>query len=215
MMSRTRSSERRVCAARSFLARMFARTHDKTTVRIRIRTTGPTLFVGENYEQVKHLGKGGTGDTWAFIDKRTGEQVAIKFLRRPLPKVLLENIKREFLIQAELGFGHENVIKAYEAVLTPTHLCLVMEYAKGGSLTGTTWYFLRVYFLVVFNTVAVLTVPRRSNDHRSACCGQVERSPVPRAFPVGGRGEILLQTVPVGGQLLPPPPRGPPRPQAR
>jgi serine/threonine-protein kinase SRK2 len=82
------------------------------------------------------VGKGGTGDTWAFVDKRTNEQVAIKFLRRPLPKVLLENIKREFLIQAELGFGHENVIRAYEAVLTPTHLCLVMEYAKGGSLTA-------------------------------------------------------------------------------
>ena len=43
-------------------------------------------------------GKGGTGDTWAFLDKRTGEQVAIKFLKRPLPKVLLENIKREFLV---------------------------------------------------------------------------------------------------------------------
>ncbi len=27
-------------------------------------------------------------------------------------------------IQADLGFGHEHVIKAYEAVLTPTHLCL-------------------------------------------------------------------------------------------
>lgn len=44
-------------------------------------------------------GKGGTGDTWAFKDKRTGEQVAIKFLKRPLPKVLLENIKREFLVR--------------------------------------------------------------------------------------------------------------------
>ena len=39
-------------------------------------------------------------------------------------------------IQAELGEGHEGVIKAYEAILTPTHLCLVMEYAAGGSLTA-------------------------------------------------------------------------------
>lgn len=39
-------------------------------------------------------------------------------------------------IQAELGFGHDNVIKAYEAILTPQHLCLVMEYASGGSLTS-------------------------------------------------------------------------------
>lgn len=28
------------------------------------------------------------------------------------------------------------MIQAYEAILTPTHLCLVMEYAKGGSLTA-------------------------------------------------------------------------------
>jgi serine/threonine-protein kinase SRK2 len=39
-------------------------------------------------------------------------------------------------IQAELGFGHGNVIKAYEAVLTPSHLCLIMECATGGSLTS-------------------------------------------------------------------------------
>lgn len=39
-------------------------------------------------------------------------------------------------IQAELGFGHGNVIQAYEAILTPSYLCLVMEYASGGSLTA-------------------------------------------------------------------------------
>lgn len=45
------------------------------------------------------VGRGGTGDTWAFLDKRSGEEVAIKFLKRPLPKVLLENIKREFAVR--------------------------------------------------------------------------------------------------------------------
>lgn len=35
-----------------------------------------------------------------------------------------------------MGFGHENVVKAYDAILTPSHLCLVMEYAQGGSLTS-------------------------------------------------------------------------------
>lgn len=39
-------------------------------------------------------------------------------------------------IQAELGWGHHNVIKAYEAILTPTHFALVMEFASGGSLTS-------------------------------------------------------------------------------
>ena len=39
-------------------------------------------------------------------------------------------------IQANLGEGHVNVINAYEAVLTETHLALVMEYAACGSLTS-------------------------------------------------------------------------------
>jgi serine/threonine-protein kinase SRK2 len=125
-------------------------------------------------------GRGGTGDTWAFKHIPSGEDVAVKFIKRPIPKVLLPSITREFVvrplaptffkpaprlppcrpplsahcslfiafstqplsaflpaqIQAELGFGHQNVIKAYEAILTRTHLCLVMEYAAGGSLTA-------------------------------------------------------------------------------
>ena len=47
-------------------------------------------------------GKGGTGDTWAFKDTRSGEVVAIKFLKRPLPKVLVENIKREFTVSVDI-----------------------------------------------------------------------------------------------------------------
>ena len=39
-------------------------------------------------------------------------------------------------IQANLGEGHVNVINAYEAVLTETHLALIMEYAACGSLTS-------------------------------------------------------------------------------
>ena len=39
-------------------------------------------------------------------------------------------------IQANLGEGHVNIINAFEAVLTETHLALVMEYAACGSLTS-------------------------------------------------------------------------------
>lgn len=92
--------------------------------------------IGPGYKAIKHLGQGGTGDTWHFKDVKNGRDVAVKFIKRPLPKVLQTNILREFTIQADLGFGHEHVIKAYEAVLTPSHLCLVMEMAAGGSLTS-------------------------------------------------------------------------------
>jgi len=49
-------------------------------------------------------GKGGTGDTWAFKDTRSGEVMAIKFLKRPLPKVLVENIKREFTVSVHFCY---------------------------------------------------------------------------------------------------------------
>jgi serine/threonine-protein kinase SRK2 len=45
-----------------------------------------------------HAGKGGTGDTWCFKDLRNGEEVAIKLIKRPLPKLLLQNITREFTV---------------------------------------------------------------------------------------------------------------------
>ena len=53
-----------------------------------------------------------------------------------LPPLASPPLLRLLQIQADLGEGHENVIKAFEALLTPTHLCLVMEYAKGNSLTS-------------------------------------------------------------------------------
>jgi len=69
-------------------------------------------------------------------DKRSGEEVAIKLIKRPLPKIILPNILREIRIQADLGEGHINIVDAKAALLTEAHLALVMEYAAGGSLTG-------------------------------------------------------------------------------
>lgn len=92
--------------------------------------------LGERYEPIKFLGRGGFSDTWLFRDLKTKETVAIKLMRRPVPPVLETSLLREILIQTELGWGHENVVKAYEAILTPSHFALVMEVASGGSLTS-------------------------------------------------------------------------------
>ena len=43
-------------------------------------------------------GQGGTGDTWQFKDLSSGRDVAVKFIKRPLPKVLQTNILREFTV---------------------------------------------------------------------------------------------------------------------
>ena len=45
-------------------------------------------------------GRGGTGDTWLFKDLVNSRDVAVKFIKRPLPKVLRENIQREFTVRA-------------------------------------------------------------------------------------------------------------------
>jgi serine/threonine-protein kinase SRK2 len=93
-------------------------------------------MLAKSFEYIQQLGKGGTGDTGLFKDLQSGEEVAIKLIKRPLPKVIMPNILREVTIQAELGEGHVNIVEAKEVLLTDHHLCLVMEYAAGNSLTG-------------------------------------------------------------------------------
>lgn len=39
-------------------------------------------------------------------------------------------------IQTEIGEGHANLVDVHQLLLTPTHLALSMEYARGGSLTS-------------------------------------------------------------------------------
>jgi serine/threonine-protein kinase SRK2 len=78
------------------------------------------------------LGKGGEGETWLLKVKETGEEIAIKLIKRPIPKPALAVIKREIKIQADLGQGHLNIVSADEVMLTKTHLGLVMEYVPGG-----------------------------------------------------------------------------------
>mmetsp|Transcript_12691 Transcript_12691/g.38257 ORF Transcript_12691/g.38257 Transcript_12691/m.38257 type:complete len:418 (+) Transcript_12691:2731-3984(+) len=96
----------------------------------------PDKMLAPHWDYIKALGKGGSGDTGLFRPTNGGEDVAIKLIKRPLPKVAMPNILREITIQAELGEGHVNIVEAKEVILTDHHLCLVMEYAAGNSLTG-------------------------------------------------------------------------------
>jgi serine/threonine protein kinase len=50
------------------------------------------------HEAIKPLGKGGTGDTWLYKDRTTGELVAVKLMKRPLPKVVEPHIQREIRV---------------------------------------------------------------------------------------------------------------------
>ena len=45
-------------------------------------------------DYVKPLGQGGTGQTLLYRTKDTGESVAVKLIKRPIPKVIMPNILR-------------------------------------------------------------------------------------------------------------------------
>ena len=58
----------------------------------------PDFGLKETHDVVKFLGRGGTGDTYLFKDKQNGEEVAVKLIRRPIPKVIMPNILREIRV---------------------------------------------------------------------------------------------------------------------
>lgn len=82
------------------------------------------------------LGEGGSGQTWLCRDMEKKKMVAIKFIKRAIPKIVLPMLMHEIKIQAELGDGHVNLVCCKAVVLTDTHLGIVMEYASGGNLTN-------------------------------------------------------------------------------
>jgi serine/threonine-protein kinase SRK2 len=70
------------------------------------------------FEVAHLLGSGSAGDAWLCRDKRTGEQLAIKLMKRPIPAAMSPTLMREVKIGAHLGRGHINIVKPKEVVLT-------------------------------------------------------------------------------------------------
>ncbi|GIL87182.1 hypothetical protein Vretimale_14287 [Volvox reticuliferus] len=96
----------------------------------------PDFGLSATHEVIKLLGRGGEGETWLCRDKEAGTAVAIKLIKRPIPKPAIQVIKREIKIQADLGQGHLNIVSADEVILTKSYLGLIMEYVPGGNMVG-------------------------------------------------------------------------------
>eukprot|EP00882_Tetradesmus_deserticola_P019216 GHRQ01020670.1.p1 GENE.GHRQ01020670.1~~GHRQ01020670.1.p1 ORF type:complete len:423 (+),score=89.04 GHRQ01020670.1:275-1543(+) len=112
----------------------------------------PDFGLGEDFEVIRLLGTGGEGETWLCVDQRTKQEVAIKLVRRPIPRSITQIIQREIKILADLGDGHLNIVHADEVLLTKTHVGLVMEYVAGG------------------NMVAFVTKRRETRESRGGLC---------------------------------------------
>ncbi|XP_042398618.1 serine/threonine-protein kinase SAPK7-like [Zingiber officinale] len=84
----------------------------------------------EKYEVVRDIGSGNFGVAKLMRHKETKELVAMKYIERG--RRIDENVAREIINHRSLR--HPNIIRFKEVLLTPTHLAIVMEYAKGGEL---------------------------------------------------------------------------------
>lgn len=49
----------------------------------------------------KMLGEGGSGQTWLCLDRRQRKSVAVKFIRRPVPKVMLPMLMHEIKVSSK------------------------------------------------------------------------------------------------------------------
>lgn len=62
------------------------------------KAKGPDFGLGEVFDAVEELGEGGSGETWLMVDKEVGRKVAVKLIRRPIPKVLHEMLLHEIQV---------------------------------------------------------------------------------------------------------------------
>ena len=59
----------------------------------------PDASLDVEFEYIKLLGRGGTGETYLYRERRTGALVAIKLVPRPLPRVIHQSIVREITVR--------------------------------------------------------------------------------------------------------------------
>lgn len=77
----------------------------------------------EEFEYIKPLGKGGTGVTLLYKVRRTGEKVAIKLIKRPLPKVIIPNILREITVRQDTSSRDSALISARRCLALSACCC--------------------------------------------------------------------------------------------
>ncbi|PHU29000.1 CBL-interacting serine/threonine-protein kinase 16 [Capsicum chinense] len=88
----------------------------------------------EKYEIGKQLGKGTFAKVFHATNLVTGENVAIKVIKKEIVKSqeMMEQIKREISVMRLVR--HPNIVELKEVMATKTKIFIVMEYVKGGEL---------------------------------------------------------------------------------
>lgn len=82
------------------------------------------------YEKIRDLNSGTFGFVQLARVKQTNEQVAVKFIERG--EKVTKYVEREILNHRCLV--HPHIVQFKEVFLTPSYLCIAMEYAPGGDM---------------------------------------------------------------------------------
>lgn len=92
--------------------------------------------LGANYQVGQRLGAGACGIVYAGVDKRSGEQVAIKFLREQYSQdtqVLTRFVSERTLLTA---ISHPRIVRVRDLVAEDGQLAIIMDYLPGPTLAA-------------------------------------------------------------------------------
>jgi serine/threonine protein kinase len=96
-----------------------------------LRVLGHSLGLPDNYGLIKCIGKGAEGEVWQAADLSGSRMVAIKLVGRGCPQWQLDMVRREAAMLSRLGYGHVNIVRPLEMLLTTKHFAVVMELVAG------------------------------------------------------------------------------------
>ena len=72
------------------------------------------LLLGQRYQLIEFLGKGGMSSVWLALDTKLNTRVALKFLSDELSthETAIKRFKKEWMIASNLV--HPNIVRVYE-----------------------------------------------------------------------------------------------------
>ena len=93
--------------------------------------------LGASYRLEELVGRGAAGEVWRGVDRRTGQIIAAKLLRREHVEDadLVDRFLRERSILT--GLRHPSIVAVRDLVVEGDRLAIVMEYVDGGSLRSS------------------------------------------------------------------------------
>ncbi|MDH7511529.1 MAG: protein kinase [Clostridiales bacterium] len=121
------------CGTRLIRSDEGAESHSETLLLPGLELTPGATFAGR-YQIIEELGKGGMGTVYRALDKKLGEEIALKLIRPEAAsdRVTLERFRTE--LKAARQIVHKNVARMFDLNEEKGIPYITMEYVKGENL---------------------------------------------------------------------------------